>query len=193
MNARVKLWPMRISPRWPGLYHGCLMALALVVTAPAQAARPLITDDARVVDPGACQVETWVKRNRDSTEYWALPACNFTGTLELTFGGARTRDSDRSYASDIQAQGKLMLRPLEINAVGIAVVAGTVRHPQADARDWFVYVPISVSLLDDRVVVHTNLGGVREGESGQRRATCPETDAPDQPVRDAPARQHVLE
>ena len=149
MNARVKLWPMRMSTRWSGLCYGCVMALALTGTAPAQAARPLITDDARVVDPGACQVESWVKRNRDSTEYWALPACNFTGSLELTFGGARTRDSDRSYASDIQAQGKLLLRPLEINGVGIAVVAGTVRHLQPDARDWFIYAPISVSLLDD--------------------------------------------
>ena len=76
------------------------------------------------------------------------PACNFTGNLELTFGGARTHDSDRTYASDIQGQGKLLVRPLETSGVGIAVVAGTVRHTQLDARDWFISVPISVSLLD---------------------------------------------
>lgn len=48
----------------------------------AHAARPMITDDARIVDAKACQVESWVKDNKGSTEYWAIPACNFTGNLE---------------------------------------------------------------------------------------------------------------
>jgi hypothetical protein len=41
----------------------------------AHAARPMITDDARVVDEKACQLESWVRRNRDTTEY-SLPACS---------------------------------------------------------------------------------------------------------------------
>ena len=28
----------------------------------AEAARPMITDDARIVDPKSCQVEAWVRR-----------------------------------------------------------------------------------------------------------------------------------
>ena len=102
----------------------------------AWAARPLITDDARVVDLQACQVESWVKKNRDSTEYWALPACNVTGNLELTFGGARTRNANAGglYASDVQVQGKTLFKPLATNGWGLGLVAGTVRHPQLPAR-----------------------------------------------------------
>ena len=138
----------------------------------ADAARPLVTDDARVVDPGACQVESWVKRNRDSVEYWALPACNFSGNLELTLGGARTRDDlHGTYTSDVQVQGKTLVKRLDTNGWGVALVGGTNRHPNLGVRDWFVYAPVSVSLFDDRVVVHTNVGGIREGESGHYRAT----------------------
>lgn len=162
---------MQKRPTTPGVWRVCSIALALLGSFPGHAARPLITDDARVLDQGTCQIESWVQRNRDSTEYWALPACNFTGNLDLTFGGARTREGDRTYTSEIQGQGKLLIRALSTNSVGVVVVAGTVRHLQPDARDWFLYVPISASLLDDRVVIHANLGGVREGETGQRRAS----------------------
>ncbi len=51
------------------------------------AARPMIVDDACIIDAKSCQLETWMKNNRDSAEYWALPARNFTGNLELTLGG----------------------------------------------------------------------------------------------------------
>lgn len=48
-----------------------------------------------------------------------------------------------------------------------------VRHPQADAgtRDWYAYVPASFSFRDDAVVVHTNLGWLREGEIRRDRLT----------------------
>ena len=75
------------------------LAISLLLTQPtAFAARPMITDDARTVDAKACQVESWVRTNHGSREYWALPACNLTGNLELTFGGARTADATGTYA-----------------------------------------------------------------------------------------------
>ena len=51
---------------------------ALAMPFAAQAARPLVTDDARIVDPKACQLETWTRFNRGSTEHWVQPACIFT-------------------------------------------------------------------------------------------------------------------
>jgi hypothetical protein len=51
----------------------------------ANATHPLVTDDARIVDPKSCQVESW-----------ALPACNFTSNLELAAGAARIRPDVRS-------------------------------------------------------------------------------------------------
>jgi hypothetical protein len=81
----------------------------------AQAARPMITDDARIVDAKVCQLESWVKKTPDSTETWALPACNFTGNLELTLGGALTREDGQTRTTDVQAQGKTIFKPLEVN------------------------------------------------------------------------------
>ena len=119
---------------------------------------------------GACQLEIWAKRSRDSTDLWSAPACNVTGTLELSLGAARTHDRDRTYSSNVQAQGKTLIKPWQTNELGLGIVAGTVNHPNPRARDWYAYAPISTSFLDDRIVVHTNLGVVREGDSGGRRS-----------------------
>lgn len=88
---------------------GIGLSLALCSLAPtANAARPMVADDARIVDAKACQLESWVKKNRNSTEYWALPACNFTGNLELTMGGARTHDDTGTHTTDIVFQSKAL-------------------------------------------------------------------------------------
>ncbi len=139
----------------------------------AQAARPMITDDARLVDPRACQVESWARRNRDSTEFWALPSCNVTGNLELTFGGAVGRDSGGTRTTDVVLQGKTLLRRMEPNGWGVGLVLGNVRHPAINRDrnllgDVYGYVPASFSYLDDRFVLHVNVGVVGEvqGDAG---------------------------
>ena len=131
----------------------------------AFAARPMITDDARVVDPKACQLESWIKFNRNSTEYWALPACNPLGFFELTYGGARIHeDSNGSAFTDNILQVKTIVKPLEANGWGWGIAAGTDRHLHREAAngwpgDSYMYVPLSVSFRDDDVVMHVN-GGV---------------------------------
>lgn len=142
----------------------------------AQAARPMITDDARVVDAKACQVETWVKRNPDSTEYWALPACNFTGNLEITLGGALGKDDTGTRTTDVVLQGKTIFKPLEPNGWGMGLAVGNVRHPaiHTDANligDLYAYVPTSFSFRDDRFVLHTNLGWLHEKVGHKDRMT----------------------
>ncbi|MCL2635297.1 MAG: hypothetical protein FWD50_01535, partial [Betaproteobacteria bacterium] len=73
------------------------------------AVRPFFTDDARLVDYKACQVESSIRSERDSTEYRLLPACNFTGNLELTLGGARTSyDDGKTRTTDVVIQGKTL-------------------------------------------------------------------------------------
>jgi hypothetical protein len=131
----------------------------------AHAARPMITDDARIVDPKACQVETWVKRNRDSTEFWALPACNPTGDAEITIGGGRVREEGESHLTDAIVQAKTILRPLETNGWGVGLAVGMDRHPQRpEADSWpgdtYFYVPLSASFYDDAWVAHLNAGAV---------------------------------
>lgn len=134
----------------------------------------MITDDARIVDAKACQLESWVKDNRDSTEYWTLPACNFTGNLELTLGGARTDEDGRTRTTDVVLQGKTLFKPMDSNGWSIGLAAGTVRHSQADTspRDWYAYVPASFSFRNGSIVVHTNLGWLRDGETRRDRLTA---------------------
>jgi hypothetical protein len=129
----------------------------------------MVTDDARIADAKACQLESWVKRNPDRTEIWALPACNFTGNLELTLGGTTTREAGRTRAPDAVVQGKTLFKAMDPNGWGVGLAAGAIRHPDAGSRDWYAYVPASFSFRDDAVVIHTNLGWLREDETRRSR------------------------
>ena len=146
--------------------------LAIGVTA-SEAARPLITDDARVVDAKSCQVESWVRRERLHTEVWALPGCNFGGDVEFTLGGQGREDGGSPRQLVLQA--KSLLKPLETNGWGTALTLGHVRHSGINGskihRDFYVNAPLSKSLFDDTVVMHVNLGWLHEGEASKHRTT----------------------
>lgn len=154
------------------------MRLLLVLTGllaaipAAHAARPMITDDARLTDAGACQVETWVHIHGRQREWWALPACNPGGNFELTVGGALAFDGSRAESGAHLIQGKTLIKPLETNGYGIGVALGYATQPGNDSSgNPYFYVPLSISLADDRVVLHTNLGYTRERENHESRLT----------------------
>jgi hypothetical protein len=154
-----------------------VLALLTAGPLPALAARPMITDDARIVDAHACQLESWLRRRTDATEAWALPACNPTGNLELTFGGARTFEEGRGRFTDQVMQVKTILRPLEQDGWGLALTLGTTRHPAREAAngwpgDPYFNVPVSMTVLpDERWVAHLNVGAVRERDTGRTLGT----------------------
>src|SRR5262245_57302236 len=139
------------------------IALALLVPpAPARGARPMMTDDARWVDPGACQVEAWQKVNRGSRERWAFPACN-PGWLEITAGGNDLPDENGGRMNDYVVQGKKIFRHLELNGYGYGLAVGAFFHGdpqpgQGQLKTAYFYVPMSKSFIDDRLIVHVNLG-----------------------------------
>ncbi|HSH72252.1 MAG TPA: hypothetical protein VK974_04265 [Methylophilaceae bacterium] len=139
-------------------------------------ARPMVTDDARVVDPKSCQVESWVKLNKGSNEFWALPGCNVGQNLEITYGGAMTRESGESTNTDMVMQAKTLLRTLKTNDYGIGLVVGHARHPNRNnddnmIGDAYLYVPVSLSMLDDNFVLHTNLGVIHDREEKINKVT----------------------
>ena len=68
------------------------LLLMLAAVADAHAARPFVTDDARLTTAGSCQLESWMRVYRQSEEIWALPACNPSGNLEFTVGGGKARN-----------------------------------------------------------------------------------------------------
>ncbi len=142
------------------IYPAAAIAAVMGLVTPAWAARPMITDDARIVDAKSCQLESWVKNNRQGgTEYWALPACNFTGNLEFTVGGALTDDAASHQISDQVVQIKTLFRTLQPGGWGAGLASGINRHPELPGgNDWYAYVPISFSFGNDALVLHTNTG-----------------------------------
>lgn len=138
------------------------------------AARPMNTDDARIVDAKSCQLESWVKHPKGHTEFWAQPACNFTGNLELTTGGSLTREDGSTRGSAQMLQGKTLFKPLETNGWGWGLAMGMARDPRRDAgggHDMYAYVPVSLSLASNKVVLHSNVGWLREQGSRSNRLT----------------------
>jgi hypothetical protein len=136
----------------------------------------MITDDARIVDAKACQVESWARRSRDSMEYWALPACNPTGNAELTFGGARsTLGDERGFTNQVM-QVKTLFRPYEPGGWGVGLAVGTARHPHRDSAtrwpgDPYLYVPFSAAVGSDDWVMHVNAGAVRRRDLSRTHTT----------------------
>ncbi|MDO8298054.1 MAG: hypothetical protein Q7T64_00030 [Lacisediminimonas sp.] len=149
-----------------------ILALLVWLHPTAFAARPMITDDARIVDPGSCQLESWVKRNQSGHEVWALPGCNVTGNLELTAGGAKVNNGEGS-ASTTLVQAKTLFRPISSNGWGAGLTVGTVEYlPLARrSRDLYAYIPLSFSFADDAFVLHLNTGWLREAGRGTHRLT----------------------
>jgi len=132
----------------------------------------MVTDDARLTDAGACQLESWVHGHRNDREFWALPACNPFGNLELTAGGAQAYADGQRQSSARVVQLKTLLKPLASHGYGIGLAAGYAVQPgDAHSGAPYVYVPISASLADDRLVIHANLGHTRERESRRNSQT----------------------
>jgi len=133
-----------------------LIAALGLASASAHAARPFVTDDARIVDK--CQIETYYKEQQtySGNEFWFLPACNaeYLGlpfNFEITAGGNRVEGEDNGIL-----QVKFLLKTLETNGAGYAVSLGKV-----GGQPYFNTI-LSRSILDDRVVFHANLGGFRD-------------------------------
>src|SRR5690349_6291085 len=121
----------------------------LCLAAPlCHAARPFNTDDARTVDPGGCQIETFYKEQRaySGHEFWFLPACNRLG-VEMTLGGNRIEGEN-----NLILQGKKLLKPLDPNGYGLAVSAGYF------GGDYYLNGIASLAFFEERSVIHGNLG-----------------------------------
>jgi hypothetical protein len=156
----------------------CSVLCFALVHLPAEAARPFVTDDARLTTAGSCQFESWTRFYADSTEVWALPACNPTGNLELTVGGgqARYQDTSLSTSEDYVFQAKTLFRTLETNGWGWGAAIGTVRHPEINPGpnqhgNTYLYFPLSLSFADDRVVMHLNTGWLHDKSLSRQRLT----------------------
>lgn len=135
-----------------------------------------MTDDARLTTAGSCQLESWSRRYSDRSEFWALPACNPTGNLEITAGGSSLRGAAQTQSTDAVVQIKTLLKSLPTIGWGAGVALGHVRHHPStpsllDQGQTYLYVPVSMSFSDGRWVTHSNLGWSRDRAHGQDQLT----------------------
>jgi hypothetical protein len=152
----------------------CLLCSLLLPQA-AHAARPMNTDDANVVDPKACQLETWVRRNRSSTEQWAIPGCNFWADVEWSLGGQQRSEDTPWSSSLLLGQAKKRWLRLSDGDWGVSTTLGFVNaQPSSDfnapQRDVYFNAPITRALGEDRFV-HINLGWIQHGRDNSSRPT----------------------
>jgi len=152
----------------------CLLC-SLFIAPSAQAARPLVTDDARLTNAHGCQLESWMRSYQGGQELWALPACNLGENFEITLGGGSYRNNDDNYhTEDWVAQFKTLFKLLETNGWGIGFAAGRVMHPDIQPGpnqlgNTYFYVPVSFSLRDDDVIVHVNVGMLRDRQEDRNK------------------------
>jgi hypothetical protein len=154
-----------------------LAAGALGAMSSAHAARPFVTDDARIVEDGGYQLETFVKQQRalHEREFWFLPAHNPWGRVELTLGGIWVNSTPDGNSRALVAQAKTLLKPLETNGSGFALTLGVMRlspsGPDSGETNPYMNGIGSFSLADDAVVIHTNLGARRDAGASMTRGT----------------------
>ncbi|MHA4866196.1 hypothetical protein ACXZ1M_00665 [Duganella sp. PWIR1] len=146
----------------------CILAFA---TLPALAGRPMTVDDAAIVTPGQCQLETYALRSDAAREYWLTPACNVGGTWELAAGGAWVKIGTRiTHYGRLQA--KTVFKPLEAGDWGVGLVlANQFRTGRGLDGDISANVPVSFSLRDDSVLLHLNAGAMRTHTERRTDAT----------------------
>lgn len=135
--------------------RAALVLLVLMLSSLSWSARPLLNDDARVVDRGDCQIESWSVRSANLTEYWLLPACGVGAGTEIAAGlqqVRRTSEHDRLGLVQI----KYILKSLEPAGVGSALTLGAQSSPLGTS--YYLNTPLSWLSRTERTAVHLNLG-----------------------------------
>jgi len=158
---------------WPLL---CFLAALWLQGQAAWAARPFMTDDARLTTEGSCQLESWTRHYNHRHENWALPACNPSGNFEVTAGGGQFRADGLPGSHDTVWQAKTLFRPMTTNGWGWGLAVGRFSHPSSvpgpnNLGSTYLYLPLSVSTRDDRLVFHANLGWMQDRQTRLQSGT----------------------
>jgi len=106
----------------------CLVSIGVVAAAAAvHAGQPLVTDDASVIDPGTCQLESWIRPFHQGHEIGLVPACNVLESLELSAGGSGVRTGGNAF-STFQLQAKtVFIRHDDARRWSLGAQAGAAR------------------------------------------------------------------
>lgn len=155
----------------------CGAAVLWATGAQALAGRPMVTDDASLVEQGACQLQDWNVWARDEGVASLTLGCNPFGNTELTLGAGRaTGDAAAGLGSATVPlwQVKQLLRGYDDQSAGFALALSGARDPRVyDSGIGSVALSgiTTVPLHGDALLADLNLGALsrRDGAGAARR------------------------
>jgi len=146
--------------------------LAAMLASPAQAGGGAhIVDDDATLPAGVCHVETWLTfAGNGGGLAVAAPACTLATLPRLEIAAAVQRGWGKDAATTIAPALKLNLRSFEEVPVGLAVSATAVWNPaDGQIQSFALNVPVS-HRINEKLVVHANLGWTGQTGSDDRHA-----------------------
>ena len=142
----------------------CILAAAIASIALSQAHAAgghHAVDDAALLDPGQCEIETWIERQQDrgdggSRLLHAGVGCR-VGPVELGLGAERSRASGGENPGSVSAQLKWATALDARWSVGVVLSGQWASARNGGYQGAALLVPVSWK-LDDSVTVHLNAG-----------------------------------
>lgn len=139
----------------------CLTALGVTATSLTSAGRPLITDDAAIIDSKFCQLETWYEHTQTNHGLWVNPSCNPFGKTEFALGGTRLHENEGSSFTTTEWQIKQLLRPYSDTQIGTAFSISGQRAHNNNNREFALNGITTLPLAqDEKHLFHLNLGAL---------------------------------
>ncbi|MCV2367795.1 hypothetical protein [Roseateles oligotrophus] len=167
MKLNQRLAPSRSMTMMAGL------ALTLAAAIPAQAGRPLSSDDAGTADPGSCQLEGWGEKAGSNRALVLAPACGIAEgwEIDLDYSHPHPRDEIRGEAGFaikwVPKSWGLLTAAGQIN-FGLKVGAGY-EHPSNAGwrRTGQGLLGLATLVVNEDFALHANLGPQQDRASGQ--------------------------
>jgi hypothetical protein len=166
-------------------YQTLYFVLVMFYSCQAHAVRPFVTDDARIIDYGQLELESWLETTRANGRYSPAPGLNFIGGITvndwlqfLAGSGVGLDSSGDSTVSNPVVMGKVLLKAAELNgAPGYAVSAGATLNSGRgeglydDGRVTSLVGMSTYRLLDDALNIHLNVGARTDSPRGEKSKT----------------------
>lgn len=138
----------------PSTAFGFILILLIIIALGGMSqtanGQQMVVDDAGVTEFRAFQLESWL----GTEESWILPAYSPVRGLELAAGAVITDDE-----THMVGEAKYMFRAPSLHSPGYGLVAGVLVAP---FEEFYTYVPVTLPVFDEWMVLHGNLGYVLE-------------------------------
>ena len=141
----------------------CGLLLAWLMPGICQAGRPLNTDDAAILAPGDCQLESWWQQSANVRQQVLAPACNWGGGVEWGASLTGAQGPARSAPTQVGLQAKTVLREIGVGDWGAGISAGLSRALSGRQEEGTTQTAAALLSIAPRewLQLHMNLGATR--------------------------------